>query len=105
MPHGIYPEGLAAAFKGHAGEKWRPSNNTEGEVFIGSWCCQCAGMDLCKILTATCAFGEDDPEYPVEWQIGTDGQPVCTAFHRPGEPIPTQRCDQTRDLFEEPNNG
>lgn len=102
MPHGIYLPELAEAFKAHVGEKWRPSNGTEGEVFIGSWCCNCAALDsTCEILTATCAFTENDPEYPIQWQIGADGQPKCTAFHAPGEARPTDRCDRTIDMFGE----
>lgn len=82
----IYTESLAARLT--PGETWRPSNGTEGELFTGTYCNRCkhdaehrddtgAG---CGILIRTWAYEIDDPKYPTEWQIGTDGQPMCTEF-------------------------
>lgn len=39
-PHGIHPDELAAMHT--PGEKYQPSNGTEGECFFDAWCRQCA---------------------------------------------------------------
>ena len=63
--------------------KYRPSNGTEGEIFIGHFCEHCR-KDLvnegCKIQLRTMAFDIDEPEYPREWVYGADGKPTFTAF-------------------------
>ena len=103
MPHGIYPDDHAAVLKESAGEKFRPSNGTEGELFIDSWCFECqrdTNQD-CPIVAATFAFDVTDPEYPSEWQYGPDGQPRCTAFIPIGDPLPTPRCERTEDMFDQ----
>ena len=99
---GIYPDDLAGALKPQAGEKWRPSNGTEGEMFIASQCHGCKrwnGGD-CQILLKTMFFDVEDEDYPPEWCYGEDGQPTCTGFR---EKAPRQkaahRCKQTRDIF------
>lgn len=74
--------GLADKLKNRAGSKWRPSNGTEGDIFRQSWCDKCK-RDInsdCPILGATMMYDVDDDGYPMEWQYGNDGQPVCTAF-------------------------
>lgn len=84
----IYPDGLAERFKEHAGEKYRPSNGTEGCFFQEAFCDHCkhdksirdGTGDGCRILAATMAYDVEDEKYPVEWQYGNDGQPKCTAF-------------------------
>lgn len=68
--------------------KYRPSNGTEGESFIGRWCARCtkdANQD-CEILGATMMFDVDDDEYPAEWQYGRNGHPKCTAFESKAKP-------------------
>ena len=88
----IYPEGLAERLREQAGEKYRPSNGTEGSLFQEAFCDHCkreagyrAGAgDGCPILAATMAFDVDDDNYPAEWQYGEDGQPKCTAFELDG---------------------
>lgn len=115
MTYGIHPPGLAAMNVKNAGEKYRPSNGTEGDCFFAAWCCKCArdkamreGCDVdecddnerCDILTATMCFNIEDAEYPKEWQYGRDGQPICTAFVPAGEAIPALRCELTVDMFE-----
>lgn len=82
MPHGIYVPEHAAMLVDQAGEKWRPSNGTEGEIFTNSWCGQCKRNmpGLCSILAATMVYDEASEHYPSEWQYGDDGQPKCTAF-------------------------
>lgn len=80
----MYTNELAEKLKEHAGEKWRPSNGTEGDIFIYSWCRKCK-KDVnndCPILAATMAFDASDELYPQEWQYGDDGQPKCSAYDR-----------------------
>lgn len=82
-----------------AWEPYRPSNGTEGEMFMEQWCSRCA-RDVayrnnkpeygCRILAATFVFDIDDPEYPKEWiRQATDdewpGTARCTAFVPTGE--------------------
>lgn len=100
MPHGLYPDDFAAQLQADSGRKWRPSNGTEGEIFVESWCCQCSrdADEDCPILAATFAHDVDDPAYPPEWQIGQDGQPKCTAWLAVDDP-PQHRCTATPDLF------
>lgn len=102
----MYPEDLAEKFKDRAGQKYRPSNGFEGDLFMGSWCAHCSrdaahradpdGADGCPIIAATHALDVDDEGYPAEWQYGPDGQPRCTAFTETGAEA---RCDQTLELF------
>lgn len=80
MPHGIYPKDLADQLKNEAGKPYRPSNGTEGDIFEHAYCIDCELYPVCEIPDATMFYDEDDPEYPVQWQYGTDGQPTCTAF-------------------------
>jgi hypothetical protein len=114
MTHKIYPDEYAASLIPHAGEKWRPSNGSDGDVFMSMNCHKCAfgefirqGMyfddaeenERCEIVGKTFLCDVYDDEYPSEWQIGKDGQPTCTAFHPEGIPIPPERCKHTVDMF------
>lgn len=111
----IYPPSFAETLKARAGEKYRPSNGAEGEVFFDAWCCQCArdkamreGADIdecddnerCDIIANTFAFDVSDTRYPSEWQYSKDGQPMCTAFVEAGQPVPI-KDEHTADLFAE----
>lgn len=103
----IFPERLAAAYVKHAGEKYRPSNGTEGQLFLDAFCRRCErdgnGDDddgqRCEINGLTMIYQVGEAEYPTEWQHGKDGQPCCTAFIPAGDPIPTPRCTKTLELF------
>ena len=69
--------------------RYRPSNGTEGEIFMNHFCDRCSkdakyretldGSDGCEILANTLVFEIDDPEYPKEW-IRDEKGPRCTAF-------------------------
>ena len=98
----IYPDSLAEMLMKRAGEKYRPSNGTEGDLFISGNCYHCMeDGDNCEILHRTFAHDVEDPEYPSEWQYGTDGQPTCTAFRRlDEEDVTAVRCKHTVDMFE-----
>jgi hypothetical protein len=67
-----------------AGEPYRPSNGTEGEMFMADWCDLCAkeaGPNRCEILTATFCHQVNDPEYPRDkWVYGDDGRPTCRSY-------------------------
>lgn len=85
---GIYPDDLADRLKARAGEKYRPSNGSEGEIFMMNYCHVCkrdaefreGTGDSCPIAADVHCYSKDDPKYPAEWQYGHDGQPTCTAF-------------------------
>ena len=87
-------------------EKYRPSNGTEGEMFMEKWCWQCERERAyeeddeppCPILDASMAYSIDDPKYPEEWVQDNEG-PRCTAFVPEGDPIPKPRCEHTQDMF------
>lgn len=97
----------------HPIKLYRPSNGTEGEIFMDNWCRHCArdtamteGMamhecddnQVCQIIGNTMAFNIDHAEYPKEWNYDSNGQPQCTAFIQAGQPIPL-KDDLTMDLF------
>lgn len=109
----IYPDDFAEMLKARAGEKYQPSNGTEGECFFEGWCCRCArdkamseGKDydscsddeICEIIGATMRFNVEDPDYPKEWIYGADGQPMCSAFVPVGDKI-VFRDPLTVDMF------
>jgi hypothetical protein len=109
----IYPDSWAEMNKERAGQKYRPSNGTEGAVFIDAYCAQCerdhgmmAGLPLeecddnqiCELIGKTYMLAVDHPDYPSEWQYGKDGQPCCTAFVPAGQPIPI-KDEHTLDMF------
>lgn len=96
------------------GERYRPSNGTEGEYFHSMWCEECA-RDKVMNGEATQEQADADPslycqilnnsfasEGVAEWVIGDDGQPKCTAFIPVGQPIPAI-CEHTPDMFGDRN--
>lgn len=106
----MFPGGMPEA----AGQKYRPSNSVEGDIFFGHWCCKCArdkamseGLPIeecddnqrCDIIARTFAHDIDEPEYPTEWKYDQHGQPCCSAFVPVGEAIPNPRCERTNELF------
>lgn len=110
----FFPDALAEAKKANVGQKYQPSNGTEGDRFFENWCYQCArdkamnsGTDydecgdneICDRIARSFAYNVDEPEYPAEWQIDKNGQPCCTAYVPVGEPIPEPRCEHTADMF------
>lgn len=98
-------------------ERYRPSNGTEGEIFIETFCFRCQrdaayqadpeNAEGCPILANSFAYGINDPNYPVEWvrDVGSDVTMIggngarCTAFIERGKEIP-YRCQDTKDMFE-----
>lgn len=111
----IYPDSFAKMLLEWAGQKYQPSNGTEGECFFEAWCRQCArdrsmregdipdecdDNEVCRIIADTMTYSPEDAEYPNEWQYGKNGQPCCTAFVPAGQPIPAPRDVHTIDMFE-----
>ena len=103
-------------------KKYRPSNGTEGDIFIGHWCASCArdkhasegkpieeceDNELCPILGKTMAHDVDDPEFPGDWIYDGDGKPCCTSWLSTSDK-PVERCEHTIDwidqLRDEPND-
>ena len=88
VDRGIYTDGLAELLKKRDGQPWRPSNGTEGDIFMRHWCNGCQRDadyraevgDSCPIICNAMVYDTDDPNYPAEWRYGDDGQPLCTAF-------------------------
>lgn len=68
---------------------YRPSNGTEGEMFLSHYCSRCRrdrgsrsddGDDGCSIIVRTMALPIDHPDYPKEWVMSENRTPRCTAF-------------------------
>lgn len=93
------------------GERYQPSNGTEGEFFHDSWCVNC---ERDKLMNGTCSNEGREPRDgelcqilgasfrdggAPEWVFGKDGRPSCIAFVPMGQPIPEPRCTETRDMF------
>lgn len=66
--------------------KYRPSNGTEGEIFMKCFCSRCSREEGCTIWLDTMTYDTDDPEYPPEW-IYQGKEPVCTAYQVAAEEI------------------
>ena len=80
-------------------KKFRPSNGTEGAVFIDVFCATCArdiSLD-CQILADTLMYDVDDAKYPAEWCY-KGNIPCCTAYVPEDDPVP-HRCEKTIDMF------
>ena len=76
-------------------EPYRPSNGTEGCIFMEAFCHRCKRdkewreheLNPCEILSASLCFDIGDVGYPKEWvrDVGDDewpGTARCTAFER-----------------------
>lgn len=62
---------------------YRPSNSTEGELFMSKFCYRCChDWNECEILTNSLCYNIDEPEYPVEWIYDENGKPTCTKFKK-----------------------
>ena len=72
-------------------KSYRPSNGTEGEMFMAQWCYRCIKENGCTILT-----GAMVGKQPKQWVRNPD--PQCTSFQDHRRPT-NYRCKQTADLF------
>ena len=64
---------------------YRPSNGTEGDVFMQQYCYRCAKDNpdnevYCHILGATMAFDLSDEGYPKDTWVYFNDDPTCLAF-------------------------
>lgn len=62
---------------------YQPSNGTEGMMFMDAFCDRCYRDNAdrqCELIALSMAFNTKDPEYPIEWCYGDDGNPTCTKF-------------------------
>lgn len=94
------------------GKPYRPSNGTEGMIFIEGWCGKCwhdrqmranpEGCEGCEILARSFAYSIDDPEYPKEWRYDEIGLPMCAAFRREELGEPRDEAAAVADLFATP---
>ncbi len=71
--------------------KYRPSNATEGDWFMGKFCLNCQKYSRCKIPERTMFYVTEDPEYPKQWTY-QDTKPVCTAFSDKSQPKPYNKA-------------
>lgn len=69
-------------------ELYRPSNGTEGEIFMHQFCSRCErdryASRPCSIIGRTMALSVNEKGYPKEWIRDAGqwpGNPRCTAFH------------------------
>jgi len=74
----------------YAGKPYRPSNGTEGEMFMEDFCYQCAhdeefqrtGNNGCEVLANAMIFNINGEKYPKEWIRDNKGYPTCTKFEQ-----------------------
>ena len=76
-------------------EPYRPSNGTEGEMFMERWCADCArdhahredpdAANGCEIIVMAMCHNITDPDYPKAWVWNEKGQPICTEFEEIGK--------------------
>ena len=63
-----------------AGKPYRPSNGTEGEMFMQMHCRYCRHNGPCIIQSLSMAYDLGDEGYPVELVFNVNGRPTCTGF-------------------------
>jgi len=71
-------------------EKFRPSNGTDGEIFMCDFCYHCInekwihdqkeGDKKCEILSKMILLDTDNKNYPEELTYDTEDYPICTAY-------------------------
>ena len=73
-------------------KKYRPSNGTEGMIFVDEYCSHCIhekfmhtqvhGDLQCEIFDKTLIYDVKDKEYPEEWTYDENGHGICTKFKK-----------------------
>ena len=76
-----------------AGKPYRPSNSTEGEMFMERWCSGCIKKSGCSILN-NALVGKQSRS----WRYDDNGVPECTSFQDQRKRT-NYRCRKTEDLF------
>lgn len=71
------------------GEKYQPSNGTEGMSFTDHYCMNCLhcdpnpeGKKQCLILCNALCYNINDKEYPKEWTYDENDNPICTNWQK-----------------------
>lgn len=74
------------------GEKYQPSNGSEGCGFVELFCCNCLHEKFmhtqnhedkkCDIFSRTLIYDTEDKEYPEEWTYDENNNPTCTAWQK-----------------------
>ena len=72
------------------GKPYRPSNGTEGDMFMERFCFNCVHDGYteetpeagCELIIRSMAYKTSDPDYPKEWVFDENGVPKCTRFER-----------------------
>ena len=72
---------------GKQGDKYQPSNGTEGMIFMDKFCGQCIHEHIptekyCKIVALTMGLDKKDKDYPNEWTYDEEGKPTCTKWKK-----------------------
>ena len=75
-------------------EAYIPSNGTDFEIFMESWCFRCRVEPICKILSKAVACGGEIRQFKIK-----EGRPVCTSFFHKANITYILRCKKTIDLF------
>jgi len=73
----VVPPEKAAELRKNAGGLYCPDNPAHRMMFCAVYCDRCAHQFTCEILAKTLTYRPCDDEYPTDWRIGDDGQPVC----------------------------
>lgn len=79
-------------FPNCVGKPFRPSNGTEGMIFMDAFCEQCIHEKYshtqndadkkCDLMSAAMIFDIGDDDYPKEWVHDMEGWPICTAWKK-----------------------
>lgn len=69
----VVPPEKAAELRKNAGMIYCPGSAVDRMMFCAVYCDRC----LCEISAKTLTYRPCDDEYPTDWRIGDDGQPVC----------------------------
>jgi hypothetical protein len=66
-----------------SGKPYRPSNGTEGRMFMERFCKRCENdseAHRCTTLGDALCYQIEHANYPKEWTHTEDGEPTCTLF-------------------------
>ncbi len=95
-------------------KKYCPSNGSEGDWFIGTYCMNCIHEKYshtlndddkkCDLLSNSMLYNVTDEEFPSEWTYDENGKPICTSYSkfdwdrdedddRPDKPKPVEPDD------------
>ena len=55
-------------------------NLQQWRVFKERWCNSCSSFAGCKIPQLATTFDPGDPQYPKDWVVAENGNPMCLAF-------------------------